>query len=127
MRLPRVLRRQAGEVLIREGCYISELSNSEADPGLSIAQARVPPGATTEWHYLSATDERYLILEGEGVVEIEGLQPTTVRHGDVVLIPAGSRQRITNSSRRADLLFLALCTPAFRHENYCNAEAGATS
>ncbi|MGD8234852.1 MAG: cupin domain-containing protein [Chromatiales bacterium] len=127
VRLPRILHRQVGETLIREGCYISELSNSDADPGLSIAQARVPPGTTTEWHYLSGTDERYLILEGEGIVEIEGLQPTMVRHGDVVLIPAGSRQRIKNSSSRTDLLFLALCTPAFRHENYCIAEAGTTS
>ena len=122
MKLPRILTPQAREVLIREGCFIRELSNSEADPELSIAQARVPPGATTEWHRLSGTDERYLILEGEGVVEIEGLQPTTVRHGDVALIPAGCRQRITNSSNKSDLRFLALCTPAFRKENYVLAE-----
>ena len=127
MKRPRILRRQVGEVLIREGCYITELSNSDADPALSIAQARVPPGVTTEWHRLSGTDERYLILEGEGGVEVQGLQPTTVRHGDVVLIPAGSRQRITNSAKRGDLRLLALCTPAFRHENYCVAESGEAS
>ena len=121
MKLPSILRRQAGEVLIREGCYISELSNSDADPGLSIAQARVPPGVTTEWHRLSGTDERYLILEGRGVVEVEGLPPTPVRDDDVVLIPAGRRQRITNSSKSADLRFLALCTPAFREGNYSGA------
>jgi mannose-6-phosphate isomerase-like protein (cupin superfamily) len=127
MKLPRILHRQGTEILIREGCYISELSNSDADPGLSIAQARVPPGATTEWHRLSGTDERYLILEGEGIVEVQGLQPTSVCHGDVVLIPAGSRQRITNSSGKDDLRFLALCTPAFRHENYCIAESGEST
>jgi len=126
MKLPRILRRQGDERLIREGCYISELSNTDADPGLSIAQARVPPGVTTEWHRLAGTDERYLILEGEGVVEVQGLPPTTVRHGDVVLVPAGSRQRITNSSSEADLRFLALCTPAFRPGNYCIAEPGET-
>ncbi len=106
--MPRVLRRSDQETLIQEGCYISELSNQDADPDLSIAQARVPPGATTQWHRLSGTDERYLILEGEGVVEIEGLLPTIVRHGDVAQIPAGCRQRITNSSSTADLRFLAL-------------------
>ncbi len=125
--MPRVLRRSDQETLIQEGCYISELSNSDADPDLSIAQARVPPGATTQWHRLSGTDERYLILEGEGVVEIEGLLPTIVRHGDVAQIPAGCRQRITNSSSTADLRFLALCTPAFRHENYCIAESDEAS
>ena len=127
MKRPRILHRQVGEALIREGCYITELSNSDADPALSIAQARVPPGVTTEWHRLSGTDERYLILEGEGIVEVEGLQPTTVRQGDVVLIPGGSRQHIKNSSNREDLLFLAICTPAFRHESYCIAESGETS
>ena len=122
MKSPRILRRNDHETLIPEGCYINELSNSDADPDLSIAQARVPPGATTQWHRLSGTDERYLILDGEGIVEIGGLPPTTVRTGDVVLIPAGCRQRITNSSEDADLLFLAFCTPAFRKENYVLAE-----
>ncbi|MDX1345008.1 MAG: cupin domain-containing protein [Sedimenticolaceae bacterium] len=122
MKSPRILRRNDQETLIPEGCYISELSNSDADPDLSIAQARVPPGVTTEWHRLSGTDERYLILEGEGIVEVEGLPATRVRDHDVVLIPAGSRQRITNSSKSADLRFLALCTPAFREENYVLAE-----
>ncbi len=122
MKSPRILRRNDHETLIPEGCYISELSNSDADPDLSIAQARVPPGVTTQWHRLSGTDERYLILDGEGTVEIGGLPPTTVRTGDVVLIPAGCRQRITNSSNKSDLRFLALCTPAFREENYVLAE-----
>ena len=126
MKSPRILRRNDQETLIAEGCYIIEHSNTDADPGLSIAQARVPPAITTAWHYLSGTDERYLILEGEGIVEIEGVPPAAVRDGDVVLIPAGRRQRITNSSKHADLLFLALCTPAFREENYVLAEPDDT-
>ena len=124
MKAPRLLPRPLEENLISEGCYISELSNSDADPDLSIAQARVPPGVTTAWHSLAATSERYLILEGEGHVEVEGLQPATVRRGDVILIPAECRQRITNNSDTTDLLFLALCTPPFRQENYREAEQG---
>jgi mannose-6-phosphate isomerase-like protein (cupin superfamily) len=124
MKAPRLLPCPAGENLISEGCYISELSNSDADPDLSIAQARVPPAVTTAWHSLAATNERYLILEGEGLVEVEGLQPATVRRGDVILIPAECRQRITNNSDTTDLLFLALCTPPFRQENYREAEQG---
>ena len=122
MKAPRLLHRPSAENLISEGCYISELSNSDADPDLSIAQARVPPAVSTAWHSLSATNERYLILEGEGVVEVDGLQPAAVHRGDVILIPAGCRQRITNTSDTADLLFLALCTPPFRQENYCEAK-----
>jgi mannose-6-phosphate isomerase-like protein (cupin superfamily) len=123
MKHPLVLADSSEEVLIAEGCFINELSNSDADPELSIARARVPPGTTTRWHRLDGTAERYLILEGEGVVEVGELPGTCVAPGDVVLIPAGCRQRIRNLSENGDLLFLALCTPAFRQENYIDEEA----
>ncbi|MFL2546617.1 MAG: cupin domain-containing protein [Candidatus Rariloculaceae bacterium] len=48
--------------------------------------------------------------------------PEAVRAGDVVLIPAGLPQCITNTGRD-DLVFLALCTPRFRPENYEDSEA----
>ena len=86
----------ASEFLIREGCHILELSNSPSDPDVSIARARVPPGVTTRWHRLRDTTERYVILEGVGRAEIGGLAPQEVGPGDVVLIPPGCRQRITN-------------------------------
>ena len=35
------------EYYFEEGCFINELSNSDADPAVSIAQARVKPGETT--------------------------------------------------------------------------------
>ena len=58
------------EYYFQEGCFINELSNSEDDAELSIARARVAPGVTTKLHKLSDTIERYVILEGEGVVEL---------------------------------------------------------
>jgi quercetin dioxygenase-like cupin family protein len=94
-----------------EGCYINELSNQSEDPELSIAQARVEPGVTTQWHQLRETTERY------GAVEIGDHVPQTVKPGDVVIIPPNTRQRITNISSK-DLIFLALCTPRFEVENY---------
>ena len=100
-----------------EGCYISELSNSKDDPGLSIAQARVEPGVTTRWHRLANTTERYCILSGIGIVEIGELSPVNVCAGDVVIIPPMERQRITNSGIE-DLVFLAICTPRFEFSNY---------
>ena len=100
-----------------EGCYITELSNSPADPDLSIARARVEPGATTAWHRLKNTTERYCILSGNGVVEIGEAAPLAVSAGDVVSIAPMQRQRITNTGEQ-DLIFLALCTPRFEHCNY---------
>ena len=104
-----------------ELCYINELSNSAADPEASIARARVQAGVTTRWHRLHGMTERYLILDGEGLVEIGDLAPQEVRNGDVVLIPPECRQRITNIGVK-DLIFLAICTPHFRQEAYEDIE-----
>ncbi len=109
------------EFYIDEGCYITELFNTADDAGLSIAQARVKPGATTRWHRLSATAERYIILEGTGLVEVGESFQEHVGEGDVVLIPAMTKQRITNTGI-ADLVFLAICTPRFIDEIYENVE-----
>lgn len=109
------------EYFIDEGCHITELSNSPDDPELSIARARVEPGLATRWHYLVDTAERYVLLEGSGLVEVEGMAAQQVGPGDVVLIPPGARQRITNDGD-GDLVFLALCTPRFSAAAYVDAE-----
>jgi mannose-6-phosphate isomerase-like protein (cupin superfamily) len=95
-----------------ELCAINELSNHAADPAVSIARARVPCGVTTRWHRLRGIAERYVMLEGCGTVEVEGLAPTAVGPGDVVLIPPGAAQRIRNDGED-ELVFLAVCTPRF--------------
>jgi mannose-6-phosphate isomerase-like protein (cupin superfamily) len=105
------------EFFTDEQCHITELSNTANDEDLSIARARVEPGVTTRWHRLKGTAERYIILSGQGRVEIGTMIPADVRPGDVILIPPDCRQRITNTGT-GDLVFLALCTPRFRPENY---------
>lgn len=105
------------EFFFREGCYITELSNSADDPDVSIARARVEPGATTAWHRLAGTAERYVILQGRGRAEIGDLPPRDVGAYDVVLIPPRLRQRITNTGDE-DLIFLAVCSPPFSDAAY---------
>lgn len=100
-----------------EGCFITELSNSDDDPEVSIARARVEPGVTTRWHRLAGTTERYVILAGEGRVEIAELPPRAVTTGDVVIIPSLAPQRISNTGD-VDLVFLAICSPRFTEDVY---------
>ena len=100
-----------------EGCYINELSNTDADPDASIARARVPTGVTTRWHRLVGITERYVVLSGAGRVEVGDLPAHDVAAGDVVLIPPGCRQRIASVGNE-DLVFLAVCTPRFRPQAY---------
>jgi len=104
-----------------ERCHITELSNTADDPDVSIAQARVSPGITTRWHRLKDTVERYYIMSGEGIMELDGLEQQVVRAGDIVIIPPNCRQRISNNSDR-ELLFLAICSPRFCQKNYADAE-----
>ena len=109
------------EFYTEENCYITEISNSPDDPDLSIARARVVPGATTKWHRLKDTAERYYILEGRGRVEIGNRAGEEVTPGDIVIIPPMCRQRITNIGP-GDLIFLAVCTPRFRSDAYEDLE-----
>ena len=112
----------AAEYDTEERCFILEMSNSPADEALSIARARVEPGVTTAWHRVADTVERYVILDGKGRVEVEGLEPEVVGPGDVVIIPANAEQRSANTGTK-DLVFLALCTPRFRQSRYQHTEA----
>lgn len=111
----------AKEFKIPEGCYIIELTTATHDPEMSIAQARVEPTVTTQWHRLKGTVERYIIIAGEGIAEIGDLPPTIVKAGDVIVIPADCRQRITNTGKD-DLIFWCVCTPPFQDDIYEIAE-----
>lgn len=112
------------EYWFREGCWIAEWSNAGDDPAASIARARVLPGATTRWHRLRDTVERYVVLSGRGRVEVGELGPREVGPGDVVVIPPDVRQRIACVGDE-ELVFLAVCTPRFRPEAYEDLQ-GAT-
>lgn len=115
--------RHESEFYMEERCYITELSNIDNDPDVSIARARVRPGVTTRWHRLRQTVERYLILSGEGEVEVGELKSKKVHPGDVVYIPEMCRQRIKNTGEQ-DLVFLAICTPRFLQSNYEDIDEG---
>jgi mannose-6-phosphate isomerase-like protein (cupin superfamily) len=104
-----------------ERCAILEVLNDSDDPKMSLARARVGPGVTTAWHHLDGVDERYVILQGTGLVEIGDYAPQVLEVGDAVRIPAGVRQRIHNSGN-CDLVFYAICTPRFTPECYVHLE-----
>ncbi len=106
----------AQEFYTPERCFITEIINQAASPGISIAQARVIPGETTQLHALSL-DEYYYILSGQGDMELNGQGWHAVKPGDVVQILAGQAQRIRNTGQ-TDLLFLCICNPRFVPDTY---------
>ena len=105
--------------LTPERCFIAE---NFSDKNISIALATVKPGITTKAHHLEGIQEIYIITAGEGKVTFSGLEPTNVGVGDVIVIPAGASQKITNTGK-ADLVFYCVCTPRFSQDCYFDDEA----
>ena len=112
----------AQEYQTAERCHIIEVANDAGDEQVSIARARVDAGVTTAWHRLQDTSERYIIVSGAGLVEVEDIEATLVGPGDVVRIPPGKAQRITNTGD-GQLIFYAVCAPPFTEEAYINLES----
>jgi len=117
--LPKLIKANSlKETLTSEGCFLYEnCGKSIGDNKLSIARARVEPGITTKAHRLEGIKEIYLIVNGKGIVNIEGLEPTEVEKGDVVIIPPEKSQRIRNTGK-SDLVFYCICTPSFSQDRY---------
>ncbi len=105
-----------------ERCYITEMHNNDTDKDSSVARARVMPGVTTQLHALKDTDERYVILSGEGFVEVGSDFSANVGPLDVVYIPKDVSQRITNTSKDTDLIFICVCSPRFQVNSYIDLE-----
>ncbi len=80
----------------------------------SLAHAIVKPGMITHSHRLK-TSELYYILEGEGIMHIDG-ESKAVRPGQAVYIPPGSTQHIHNTGK-SDLNFLCIVDPAWRPQD----------
>lgn len=77
----------------------------------SLAQATLKPGGISRQHALK-TSEVYYILEGEGIMRING-ESAQVYPGQTIYIPPNSRQYIENTGK-ADLKFLCIVDPAWR-------------
>ena len=90
----------------------------------SLAEARLPAGASTTPHYHCHTEEIYYILSGTGQMLI-GDQQRPVGPGDAVAIPPGAVHQITNSGPQP-LVFLCCCAPCYEHEDTVLVEAAAT-
>lgn len=110
----------SGEFWTEERCHITELHNCDASPEASLALARVEVGITTQLHSLTGVIERYIVRQGEGILEIDGVKQK-LRVGDQAVIPADAAQRIENTGL-VDLEFYCLCTPRFFPDAYVNLE-----
>ena len=80
----------------------------------SIAHVIVKPGGSIEPHMMKNPEVHY-VLAGEGVLYIEDV-PFELSEGQLILIPASSKQHTENTGD-ADLEFFAIDQPAWAQEN----------
>jgi mannose-6-phosphate isomerase-like protein (cupin superfamily) len=92
---------------------ILDLSNAPV-ANQSLAEASVPAGGATERHYHKLSEEFYFILEGSGVMEVDGAE-RQVGPGDAILIPPGAWHQIRAAA--APLRLLCCCAPPYSHED----------
>jgi mannose-6-phosphate isomerase-like protein (cupin superfamily) len=91
----------------------------------SLAEARLPPGASTTPHHHERTEEIYYILEGQALMRI-GNETGIVGPGDAIAIPPGHVHQITNSGE-VTLKFLCCCAPPYEHTDTVLEETGGDS
>jgi quercetin dioxygenase-like cupin family protein len=80
----------------------------------SLAEASLAPGQSTERHYHRVSEEIYLLLDGGGLMEVDG-DAREVGPGDAVLIPPGAWHTLRAGADGARLL--CMCAPPYTHDD----------
>lgn len=96
-------------------CELLHPGREEISLPYSIAHAVLKPKRASSPHRLKESSEVYYILEGIGVMNIDG-EESEVGSGQAVYIPPGSWQHIRNTGG-TDLEFLAIVYPFWREED----------
>ena len=77
----------------------------------SLAEARLPVGASTQEHFHPKAEEIYYITHGQGRIRIES-HLRDVRAGDAIAIPPGQKHKLWNTGNET-LRLLCCCAPAY--------------
>jgi mannose-6-phosphate isomerase-like protein (cupin superfamily) len=101
----------------RDGSLIRELLHPAQHGNVrqSLAEAEVAPGASTQLHYHTLSEELYHVVAGQGLMQL-GTEQFTISVGDTVCIPPGTPHCITNTAATA-LRILCCCTPPYGHDD----------
>jgi mannose-6-phosphate isomerase-like protein (cupin superfamily) len=113
--------------ITKDGSEIRELLayRNSAIRNQSLAEARLPAGASTQEHYHVCTEEIYYITHGAGRMRIEG-ETRDVKAGDAIAIPPGRKHKLWNTGRET-LRLLCCCAPAYEHGDTVITEAASQS
>jgi mannose-6-phosphate isomerase-like protein (cupin superfamily) len=78
-------------------------------PDLSVIQEQVPPGDRERRHFHCTARQFFYVLQGEAVLEVDGLR-FTVRSGQGLEVPPGAQHQFMNESA-GTVTFLVVSSP----------------
>ncbi|HVW05156.1 MAG TPA: cupin domain-containing protein [Vicinamibacterales bacterium] len=76
---------------------------------LSVIQERVPSGDRERRHFHAHARQFFFVLEGEAVIEIDGVRFALKSHQGIEIAPGAPHQFVNESS--ADVSFLVISAP----------------
>ena len=114
---------QVPAFITKDGSEIRELlaHRNSSIRNQSLAEARLEPGASTQEHFHTKTEEIYFITQGQGRIRIDG-ELRGVSKGDAIAIPPGSRHKLWNTGEE-QLRLLCCCAPGYEHADTIITEA----
>jgi mannose-6-phosphate isomerase-like protein (cupin superfamily) len=103
--------------ITKGGSEIRELlaHRNSAIRNQSLAEARLPVGASTQEHFHPRAEEIYFITHGTGKIRIEN-ETREVKTGDAIAIPPGQKHKLWNTGNET-LRLLCCCAPAYEHDD----------
>jgi mannose-6-phosphate isomerase-like protein (cupin superfamily) len=113
--------------ITKDGSEIRELLayRNSAIRNQSLAEARLPAGASTQEHYHARTEEIYFITAGQGRMRIQD-ELAEVKAGDAIAIPPGRRHKLWNTGSET-LTLLCCCAPCYEHSDTFVTEGSPSS
>jgi mannose-6-phosphate isomerase-like protein (cupin superfamily) len=108
-----IVRSSEVKLFVVDETYSSKMlidSSNSATKNVQINQGFFAPGAKHADHAHSPeydNDEVYLIIKGEGVVRLDGVE-SDVSTGDAVFIPAGTMHALSNKSQTEELIIFTV-------------------
>lgn len=119
--MPKTRYADAEAYVTKDGSVIRELmhpavhGDSHGCKALSLAEARVLPGASTQGHKHLISEEHYHFIAGAGMMTL-GDERFAVSAGDTVAIAPGTVHKVENTGA-VDLVILCCCAPAYSHKD----------
>ena len=108
---------EAPPFVTKDGSEIRELlaHRNSVIRNQSLAEARLPAGASTQEHFHPKTEEIYYITHGTGKIRV-GDETREVKAGDAIAIPPGAKHKLWNTGDEM-LRLLCCCAPAYEHSD----------